>query len=395
MLSDISDNDFGYLSEDSIYLDSACQTLRPQPVIEAIDDYYREYNACGGRVKYAWGNKVDEAVQKTRDQLLKLAGKSDRDYICAFTLNTTYGINLILSQLSAGTFQHIITSQAEHNSVFLPSITYARKLDIDRLVLARKPDGGLDYQPDQLKDSIVLVNTTSNFDGLNLANAAELTDDVHQQGGIVIFDAAQTMAHNPGLIQKVDFDAICFSGHKMYGPSLGVIIIKKSLLERLEFSFIGGGTVETVSQDYYKLLRDEPASWLEAGLQNYSGIIGLGAAVGWLEHYRPDGQQPLEYEAALSKQLYEALKAIPGLTVINKAPSSIISFYSDKIDAHRLAVYLSAQNIMARSGYFCCHYYLDEIMGYPPLLRLSLGLNNTKDQVAKVADALGQQIGAR
>ena len=385
--------DFDYLEIDKIYADSACQTLRPRAVIEAVDEYYQEYNSCGDRVKYEWGQRVDQAVQDTRDKILKLAGKSKREYVCVFTLNTTYGINLILSQLPTGYYRQMVTSQIEHNSVFLPSITYAKKLGLKRTVLSRQSDGSLIYNPTELERSIVLLNTTSNIDGVQLANAEHLAKRVHEKGGIIIIDGAQTMGYNPEFVRNIDFDALCFSGHKMYGPSLGVIIIKKNLLLQLDITFIGGGTVESVSENKYKLLSSEPASMLEAGLQNYSGIIGLGAAVSWKAKFYPEGHEPNHHLERLSTMLYDAVKQTNSITLLNQAPSPILSFFSDRIDSHRLAIYLSARGIMARSGYFCCHYFLDSVMHYPPLLRISLGLNNTVAEVERLDEALQLAVG--
>src|ERR1022692_4618329 len=108
--------DFGYMNADAYYFDSACQTLRPQAVISAVTDYYRHYNACGGRVKYAWGERVDAIVSNTRKQLLKLLDKSAHDYTVAFCLNTTAGINLLLHQLPEARYKRIVTSDIEHNS---------------------------------------------------------------------------------------------------------------------------------------------------------------------------------------------------------------------------------------------------------------------------------------
>ncbi|MGA3150544.1 MAG: aminotransferase class V-fold PLP-dependent enzyme [Candidatus Saccharimonadales bacterium] len=387
--------DFDYLADEAFYFDSACQTLRPQQVIDAVNEYYHEYNACGDRVKYEWGLKVDEKIRTTRQNLLVLAGKSDRDYACAFTLNTTYGINLLLSQLPAKTYERIVTSEIEHNSVFLPSMTWAKRFGIERLVLGRGPDGSLIYSTKDLDKGMVVVNTTTNVNGVNLINAAELANDVHHAGGIVMLDGAQTMGHNPESIKNVDFDGLCFSGHKMYGPSLGVIIIKRKLLDALDLSFIGGGTVEDVQKDSYTLLRGEPESHLEAGLQNFSGIIGLNAAVEWQKNYRPEGKKPQQHEEFLANKLFAGLKAMPSVQLFNQAPSSIISFHSNKIDAHKLAIYLSAEGVMARSGYFCCHYWLDVKSHLPPLLRLSLGLNNTEAQVDKLLNTLSAIIGGR
>lgn len=380
--------DFEYLEENEFYFDSACQTLRPQQVIDAMERYYHEYNACGDRVNYEWGREVDEQIQNTREQLLRFVGKSKRDYVCAFTLNTTYGINLLLSQLPENSFEQIVTSVSEHNSVFLPSITYAKKLGLKRSVLPRQSDGALDYEPERLSRSVILVNATSNIDGSQLTNAARLAGDAHRVGGILILDAAQTVGHHAQLLRNVDFDAVCFSGHKMYGPSIGIIVLKKKLLQRLEPTFLGGGTVQDVQRDSYTLLSDEPACRLEPGLQNFAGIVGLGEALKWLEGYRPEGKRARDYEQSLAEDLFEGLRSISHVTLLNQAPSSVVSLYSDRIDAHRLAIYLSTQSVMVRSGYFCCHYYLDALKHLPPLLRLSLGLNNTPAQVKFAVDVI-------
>ncbi len=174
--------DFGYVDADAHYFDSACQTLRPQPVISAVSEYYREYNACGGRVKYAWGEKIDGIVSDTRSRLLRLLDKNEKDYTVAFCLNTTSGINLILQQLPDGRYKRIVTSAIEHNSVFLPSQTCAKRFKLERLVLPRLPDGSLDFQPDDLEKAVVVLNTSSNIDGRILRNPDELVKAAHMSG---------------------------------------------------------------------------------------------------------------------------------------------------------------------------------------------------------------------
>jgi len=385
-----SSTDFGYLSADAHYFDSACQTLRPQPVIAAVTEYYREYNACGGRVKYAWGEKIDGIVSNTRSQLLKLLDKSQKDYTVAFCLNTTAGINLILQQLPEGRFRRVVTSEIEHNSVFLPSQTCAKRFKLERTVLSRQPDGSLDFRPEDLEKAVVVVNTTSNIDGRILRNLQDLVKAAHARGGVVILDAAQTMGHDSALLRKVDFDAVCGSAHKMYGPSLGFIVIRKDFLATLDCFFLGGGTVADVRKDDFDLLDspDEAFARIEPGLQDFAAIAGMEAAIDWLGTYRPEGQHPDEHQAELALLLYDSLRSNNRLKIINNGPTPIISFYTDRVDAHRLALYLSAQNIMTRSGYFCCHYYLKNASGLPPLLRISLGLQNTAVQTKHVADVI-------
>lgn len=381
--------DFSYLDEETVYLDSACQTLRPEQVIDAMSEYYHEYNSCGGRVKYDWGVKLDEKIKETRKKVLAFVGKSASEYAVAFTLNTTYGLNLVLGQLPPK-FTKIITSDIEHNSVFLPTISVAKRLNIPRVLLERRDDGSLSYDKEDVAGAIVVLNSMSNIDGRELVNLKEITNDLHKTGGIVLVDAAQGISHNQEIIRLSDFDALFFSGHKMYGPSIGVIVIKKSLLKIFNIEFIGGGMVEDVEAESFRLISDpdDLSSRLEIGLQNFAGIIGLGASLDWLKSYKPEGMPAHVHQEELAQFLFEEMSRIPSLKLINNSPSLILSFYSEKIDSHRLAIFLSAQKMMVRSGYFCCHYYLKNLKKYPPLVRVSLGLNNTKEQVESFVKTL-------
>ena len=383
------DRDFSFLDDKAIYLDSACQTLRPQQVIDAMTEYFHEYNSCGGRVKYDWGVRLDEKIDEVRKKVLALVGKSGAEYTVAFTLNTTYGVNLILSQLPPK-FKIVVTSDIEHNSVFLPTMTVAKRLAIPRVVLSRSEDGSLVYSKEDLSGGIVVLNSMSNIDGRELVNLKDFVLDTHKYGGIVLVDAAQGIGHNQKCIRESDFDALFFSGHKIYGPSLGVIVIKKSLVASLDVGFIGGGTVEDVDAEDYELISDSDTLYgrLEIGLQNFAGIVGLGAALDWIKSYKPENLTQDAHKKMLTQFLFEELSAIPTVTLINSSPSTIVSFYSEKIDAHRLAIFLSAQNMMVRSGYFCCHYYLKNLKKYPPLVRVSLGLNNTQKQVESFTSTL-------
>jgi selenocysteine lyase/cysteine desulfurase len=379
-------SDFGHLPPETLYFDSACQTMRPQCVIDVQVQYFQEFNACGGRVKYPWGEKVDALIAETRQKFLSLLGFKSQDYSLAFTLNTTYGINLVLSQIKAGQYNQIVTSEIEHNSVFLPTITYAKTLGLKRVVLKRAENGELIFDPKDLEKSLVVINAMSNFDGQKLLNLKDLVKQAHAVGGRVLIDAAQAMAHGLDVVRGAEVDTLFASSHKMYGPSLGVVAIKKDFLQELDLKFIGGGTVEDVSADNFSLIgnNDELHSLLEPGLQNFSGIIGLNQTLDWLKSLGPEDQ-------SLSAALFDGLKSIPGLQVINTQASPIISVIP-KIDSHRLAAFLAEQNIMVRSGYFCCHYYLKNLKNYPPLVRFSLGRHNTLSQVKQMLEVLTKII---
>ena len=385
--------DFSYLDKTAIYMDSACQSLRPQPVIDAINDYYTKHNSCGERVKYEWGTITDEKVEATRQKVLKYVKKSPRHYFVSFTLNTTYGLNLLLSQIDvkAAGIKTIVTSDIEHNSPFLSTISCAKKNKLKRLVLSRNADGSLPL--DEIPEhALVVVNCASNIDGRLLVNIKDVVKKVNKSHGYIIIDAAQAMAHSAHILYGVEPDAICFSAHKMYAPSLGGIIIKNDFAKLIDTTFIGGGMVDDVDKEAYLLSKDNKEhsyTQFEAGLQAWGEIIGLGAAIDWLNGLPKSAHQELEEN---SRRLFDFLKSHPHIHLINDAPATTMSCYVDKkevgFDSHILGSALADEGIMARTGYFCVHYYLDHVKHYPPLIRFSLGYHTRKSDIDKVISAL-------
>lgn len=383
--------DFSYLKAKDVYVDMACQSLRPQPVIDVLNSYYTEFNSCGERVKYPWGVKTEEKVEEVRHKVLKYLKVKPKDYFVSFTLNTTYGLNLILNQIKPKYFTKIITSDIEHNSPFLSTMAFAEKNDLPREVIARDDNGSLPLEMDFDK-ALVVVNCVSNFDGRRLENLNELVKRVHKEHGIVIVDAAQAMAHNVNVLYKTQADAICFSAHKMYAPSLGVMVVRKDLLPKIDTTFIGGGMVDDVNKNEFKPSYDNPDKFytkFEPGLQAWGEIIALGAAIDWLEKVPKKAHAEL---ASYSKQLFDFMKKEPKIHLVNTKASSVISFYIEGLDSHLLGVALADEGIMARTGYFCAHYYLDHAKKYPPLVRISLGLHNNQSDIDKIIKALRKVI---
>ena len=278
-------DDFKYLPENAHYFDSACQSLRPQPVLDALNDYYLNFNSCGERVKYAWGRKVDEKIEETREAVLDLLKLKEKDYFVSFTLNTTYGLNLLLSQLELPVSK-VITSEIEHNSVFLSTIEFAKKHQIERIVLEREEDGSISLENDFSK-ALVVVNAASNIDGRRLENIKKLVKKIKKQGGFVIIDAAQALGSSYELLQKVPADAIVSSAHKMYSASLGIMVVRKDFAKFVKTSFVGGGMVSGVSKESYEVLDGEHIHALfEPGLQAWGEIIALKTAIDWLKKHK-------------------------------------------------------------------------------------------------------------
>lgn len=380
-------NDFDYLGKKEVYLDAACQSLRPRPVVEALEKYYFEHNSCGERVKYPWGEKTDELVEEARKKVLKLLKLKGKDYFVSFTLNTTYGINLLLNEISSEFVKKVFTSDIEHNSPFLATMAMAERLNVPRVVMSRNVDGSLSLDED-FSAAVVVVNAAANFDGRRLKNIKEVVKKVHKDGGIIIIDAAQAMAHMHEILEKTEADAICFSAHKMYASSLGVMVVRRDLVPKLKLSFVGGGMVDDVFSDRYLLSAEKKElahTIFEPGLQAWGEIIALGAAIKWLEKRTKEDKKRLE---SCTRELDGFLRENPRVKMVGTDVNPTMSFYVEGLDSHLVGTALGKEGIMARTGYFCAHYYLDKVCQYPPLLRFSLSYATREDDIEKVKKAM-------
>ena len=384
--------DFDYLIDGEVYFDAACQSLRPRPVIDAINNYYLKHNSCGERVKYRWGRETDALVEDCRDKVLKYLKLKGRRYNVSFTLNTTYGINLILSQIDTSKFEKVITSDIEHNSPFLATMAMSERTGLPREVIEREPDGSINLAGCDFRKAVVVVNAASNFDGRTLKNLGALNKAVHKAGGILIIDAAQAMAHSVEVLRSIEVDAICFSAHKMYAPSLGVVVWNDSLNDVLLPYWLGGGMVDDVNKDSYLLSSDNKEhryTRFESGLMAWGEIVGLGAALDWLMAVPKKDWQNLH---ACYNDLYEFLANSPKVHLVNNEANPTMSFYVEGVDSHLLGEALSRENIMGRTGYFCAHYYLDHVLKMPPLMRFSLGLHTKGSDIEKVKKVLSKVL---
>lgn len=381
--------DFDYLDEKSVYLDAACQSLRPRPVVRALEDYYFKYNSCGERVKYKWGEKTDELVGATRRKVLKLLKLKGKEYFVSFTLNTTYGINLILNELKPELVKKVVTSEIEHNSPFLATMALSERLGVPRVVLERDENGSLKIEGEDFAGAVVVVNCAANFDGRKLLNIKEVVKKVHKDGGLIVIDAAQAMAHHYEILEKTEADAICFSAHKMYAPSLGVIVARRDLVPKLRLSFIGGGMVDDVMREGYLLSaegnKDHVHTIFEPGLQAWGEIIALGEAIDWLEGRTKADKRRLE---DYTKELDDFLRSREKVKMVGDEANPTMCFYVEGMDSHLLGAALGAEGIMARTGYFCAHYYLDKVLGLPPLVRFSLSYATREGDIERVKEVM-------
>lgn len=381
----MNEKDFTVLSTGIIYMDSSCVSLKPTQVVSAINAYYDEYPACGGRSSHRLGLKVTNKVKEVRKKIAKFFNASKTEEII-FTKNSTEGINIVAQGFSFVEGDKILLSDKEHNSNLVPWQILAKKKNLE-IVIFRFND--IEDFKEKIK-GIKFVSTVhvSNLDGSS-QNVEEMIKIAHKEGAKILIDGAQSAAHHEVNLKKLDCDFFVCSGHKMLGPSgTGILYGKMSELENLS-PFITGG--ETVRDSFYdKHVIDDIPYRFEAGLQNYAGIAGLGAAVDYLSKI---GLKKIhEHEIKLNKIITDGIKDISGLKILGpenpEDRSGVISISVDGMDPHDIALQLDSQaNIMIRSGHHCCHSWFNanNVNGSA---RVSLYFYNTEEEARKLVDSL-------
>jgi len=383
-----------------VYFDNACVTLRPKQVVSAMNEYYNEYPVCGGRSVHKMAKKVDEKVSEVREKFQKFVNASSSEEII-FTRNTTEGLNLVAGSLDFRKGDIVLTTDREHNSNLVPWQVQARNRGIKHIVVYSNPDNtfNLEQYEEILGRSknvkLVSMFHTSNLDGYTLP-AREIIKIAHEHGALVMLDGAQSAPNKPVDVRELDVDFFAFSIHKMLGPSgMGILYGKKHLLEELAPFIVGGDTVSETTYESAKFL--PPPEKFEAGLQNYSGIIGSGAAVDYLNNVGMPNI--LQHEIRLNKIITEGIKNMPGLKILGpekpELRSGIVSFTVEMLkggDAHDIALVLDeTENIEVRSGAFCVHSWFN-YRKCEAAVRASLYLYNTEEEAKKFVEALGKTI---
>ncbi len=384
-----------------IYFDNACMTLKPEQVMDAMNEYYNEYPVCGGRSLYKMAKKVDEKVTEVREKFQKFLGASCSEEII-FTRNTTEGLNLVANCLTFKKGDIVLTTDREHNSNLIPWQVQAHKKGIKHIVVHSHPDNTFNIEKFEeilsKNRNVRLVSMvhTSNLDGYTIP-AKEIIKIAHDHDALVMLDGAQSAPHKPVDVNSLDVDFFALSVHKMAGPTgMGILYGKHHLLEEISPFIVGGDTVSDTTFEEAKFL--PPPEKFEAGLQNYAGIIGAGASVDYLEKL---GLSNIEkHEESLNRVITEGIKNLPGLNIIGPQDaglrSGIISFTLDFPkggDAHDIAIILDeTENIAVRSGAFCVHSWFN-FRKCAAAARASLYLYNTEEEAKKFVDVLGKTIG--
>ena len=385
--------DFPMLKNDLIYLDNGATTFKPKVVIDAMNDYYTKYCANAHRGDYSISYKVDLAYEDARIKIAKFIN-ADPDEV-VFTSGSTEGLNIIATGffdnlLAPG--DEIIISNSEHASNILPWFRLANKHNL--IIKYVELDSNLHVTLDSIKKEVtpktkvIALAEITNVVG-DVRPIKEICTFAHQNNIFVVCDGAQSVPHKKTDVKDSDVDFLVFSGHKMCGPTgIGVLYGKKELLDSVEPLALGGGMNESFDSPNEIFLKELPQR-LEAGTPNIAGVIGLGAAVDYLNKIGMDTISI--YEQKLKKYLIDNLVKIPYIQIVNEeADCGIVAFNVEGIFSQDVAFYLNKYNVCVRAGNHCAK-ILKNSIGVKNTVRVSLYFYNTKEEIDDLVELLSNK----
>ncbi len=375
-----------------VYLDSTATSQKPEPVIEAMNEYYRRFNANIHRGVHTLAEEATAAYELAREKIAKfINAPAAREII--YTRNTTESINLVAytwarANLKAGDL--VILTEMEHHSNLVPWHILAAERGIRLEFIPVTNDGllDLDVYRSLLSQDPKLVSFThmSNVLG-TITPAAEIIKLAHEAGAITVVDGAQSVPHLKVDVQKLDADFLAFSAHKMCGPTgIGALYGKADLLEAMP-PFMGGG--DMIKEVKLRSFRPNsiPAKF-EAGTPAIAESVGFGAAVDFLTSIGMENVAAHEHE--ITEYALERLEEIPGVKVFGPSADKkggVASFTFDGVHPHDVAQILDRDGIAVRAGHHCAQ-PLHEKFGIPATTRASFYLYSTKDEVDKLVEGI-------
>ena len=373
------------------FLDSAASAQKPQAVIDTVANFYSHSYANIHRGIYKLSQEATEAYEQVRNKVAKFINAASREE-CLFVRNATEGINLVAQSygrtfLSEG--DEIILTELEHHSNIVPWQLLREEKGIIIKVAPISDEGEVDLKAYRAllteKTKLVALAHISNVLGTILP-VKEMIALAHQAGAKVLVDGCQAAPHIPIDVQDLDADFYVFSGHKVYGPTgVGVLYGKKELLEAMPPWQGGGDMIELVT--FEKTTFNVLPQKFEAGTPNIAGVIGLGAALDYLNQF--NRQEIEDHEHGLLAYALGRLRGINQLKLIGTAKNkaSIISFVLDDIHPHDAGTILDQEGIAVRTGHHCAQ-PLMERFGLNATIRASFGLYNTRGDVDRLAEGL-------
>lgn len=379
-----------------VYLDNGATSQKPKVVLDVLDEYYEKYNANVHRGIHTLSQEATDLMEESRRKIQKFIN-AKHDYEIIFTRGTTEGINLVSNSLRnvLSADDEIIITEIEHHSNIVPWQLLCQRTGAKLKYIPLTAEGILDIEKlDDLltdKTKLVCVNQVSN--ALGVVNPIEtIIEKAHAKGAWVLIDAAQSAPHTAIDVQAMDCDFLVFSGHKMYGPTgIGILYGKEDILNELPPFHGGGEMIKDVTMEVstYACLPFK----FEAGTPDIAGIIGLGAAVDFINSI---GMQTIhDYEKELVDYTIQRLSEFDEVEIYAKDAehSGAVSFNLkfDGVHSSDVGMILDKKGIAVRTGHHCAQPIMQHF-NIPGTVRASFAVYNTKEEIDTFIEGLKTAI---
>lgn len=376
-----------------VFLDNASTSFKPYCVIDAVKKYYEDITSNSHRGDYDLCYNMDVEVENARKTVARFINAESKE--CVFTSGTSMSINLIaygygLKFLTKD--DEVLISEAEHASNVLPWFRISELTGCKVNYIPLDKDGRLTVENLKKviskKTKIVSIAHIGNVLGY-IAPIKELAKVVHEYGALIAVDGAQSVPHIKTDVKDLDIDFLSFSGHKMCGPTgIGVLWGRFELLKDMD-PFLTGGGMNSKFDMCGNIAYLNPPTKFEAGTINLAGIIGLKAAIEFLESIGMDNIYA--HEEMLKKYFFEKIKDIDDLIIYNKeSATGIVTFNKKEVFAQDEATYLNSKGIAVRSGQHCAKILID-FLNEVATVRMSTYLYTTKEDIDAIVSALKEK----
>jgi cysteine desulfurase/selenocysteine lyase len=374
-----------------VFLDNGASTQMPQQVIQTVSDYHTFHHANVHRGVHTLSQEATDLFEQARENVRKFINAPSLKEVI-FTSGTTDSINLIFQcwarpRLKKGDV--VLVSNMEHHANIVPWYMLSKENEVEIRVIPITDDGLLDMDSfrDMLTDEVKLVAVNHVSNALGTINPIrEITDLCRENGILSVIDGAQAVGHDVVDVQELGCDFYAFSGHKMHGPTgIGVLYGKEDILNSMQ-PYRGGGDM-ILSVSFKEIIYNSLPHKFEAGTPGISQVIGLGAAVTYLNNL--DRSFLKVYEQKLLEYATEKLLTVPGLRVVGTAPEKIalISFVIDGVHPHDIGTILDEEAVAVRTGHHCAQPVMERY-NIPATTRASMSFYNTFDEIDALYDAL-------
>lgn len=378
--------------EGLVYLDSAATSQRPKVVIDAVSDFLRNENSNVSRGLYGLAESANERFENSRRVVGDFIGAKSSEIV--FTRGATDSLNIlarVLDQLVGKGRDEILLSEMEHHSNLVPWQELAKRKNMKLKFVKVRDDFTLDMNDlkSKITKNVAVVSIAHVSNVLGVVNPVrEISEVVRSNGSVFVVDAAQSVPHLKVDVRDLGCDFLVFSSHKMLGPfGVGVLFGREELLEKLSPDSFGGGIVENV--DFEDSSFKVSPFRFEAGTQNISGVIGLGAAVSYLCDL---GMEKIEArEKGLFDYAFGRLKEIPGVEIYSLGGmnnSGILSFNIDGVHSHDVACLLDEDGVAIRAGNCCAQPLMRSLGLGSGVCRVSFYFYNSFEDVDRLVEGL-------